>query len=81
LAGITETPSSTESAAGDGIVLAASAQGLPIHGGSGVASFTGPDVVRVSLGSVGHTQLLAAGADRITTVLLDRFINTVDEMP
>jgi len=81
LAGITETPSREESAAGDGIVLAASAQGLPIHGGSGVASLTGPDVVRVSLGSVGHSQLLAAGADRVAAVLLDRFINTVDEIP
>ncbi len=81
VAGITETPSREESAAGDGIVLAASAQGLPIHGGSGVASLTGPNVVRVSLGSVGHSQLLAAGADRFAAVLLDRFINTVDEMP
>jgi len=78
-AGITERPSRAESAPGDGIVLAASAQGLPIHGGSGVASLTGPNVVRVSLGSVGHSQLLAAGADRFAAALLDRFMNTVDE--
>ncbi len=81
LAGVTETPSIAESAAGDGIVLAASAQGLPIHGGSGVVSLTGPDVVRVSLGSVGHSQLLAEGADRFAAALLDRFINTVGETP
>ena len=81
LAGITETPSRDDSASGDGIVLAASAQGLPIHGGSGVASLMGPDVSRASLGSVGHSQLLAAGADRFVAALLDRFINTVDEMP
>ena len=36
-------------------------------------------VLRVDLGSVYHTHLLDAGADRIAGALLDRFLSTVDE--
>ncbi len=65
--------------AGDGVVLAASAQGLPIHGGAGVPALANRAILRVDLGSVYHTGLLAAGADRIAGALLDRFLSTVDE--
>jgi len=64
---------------GDGIVLAASAQGLPINGGPGVAGLADRAVLRVDLGSVYHLSLLGAGADRIAGALLDRFSSTVDE--
>jgi pimeloyl-ACP methyl ester carboxylesterase len=66
---------------GDGIVLAASAQGLPILGGTGVAAFADRAVARISLGPVGHMSLLRAGADRIAAVLLDRMLDRVDEAP
>jgi hypothetical protein len=66
-------------APGDGIVLAASAQGLPIQGGSGVAAFADHAIPRVSLGPVNHQSLLLAGADRIAEVLLDRVLDKVDE--
>ena len=66
-------------AAGDGVVLAASAQGLPINGSAGVPALTERTVLRVDLGSVYHTHLLDAGADRIAGALLDRFLSTVDE--
>lgn len=64
---------------GDGIVLASSAQGLPINGGPGVPGLADRAVLRVDLGSVYHTSLLKAGANRIADALLDRFLNTVDE--
>jgi len=67
--------------AGDGIVLAASAEGLPIHGGDGVAALADRVVLRVDLGAVYHLRLLDAGADRIAGALLDRFLSTVDEAP
>ena len=66
-------------AKGDGVVLAASAQGLPINGSSGVPALAERTVLRVDLGSVYHTHLLDAGADRIAGALLDRFLSTVDE--
>ncbi len=66
-------------APGDGIVLAASAQGLPIQGGSGVAAFADHAIPRVSLGPVDHRSLLRAGADRIAAALLDRVLDRVDE--
>jgi hypothetical protein len=76
LAGVTEGAQNQDVASGDGIVLAASAQGLPIHGGSGVAALLGSDVVRVDLGQVGHGDLLAAGVDRVVAALLDRVLET-----
>ena len=75
-AGVTESPQSRDLGAGDGVVLVDSAQGLPIHGGSSVAALLAPDVLRASLGPVGHSALLAAGADRVTAALLDRFLET-----
>jgi hypothetical protein len=74
LAGVTENAQSRDFAPGDGVVLADSAQGLPIHGGSGVEALLARDVVRVNLGPVGHSDLLASGADRFIAVLLDRFL-------
>ena len=64
---------------GDGMVLAASAQGLPIQGGGGVPALIERPVLRVDLGPVYHTRLLEAGAGRIADVLLDRFVSRVDE--
>ncbi len=75
MAGVTASPRSGDRDAGDGIVLAASAQGLPIHGGSGVAALLSPDVVHVDLGCVDHRVMLAAGADQFAAVLLDRFLD------
>jgi pimeloyl-ACP methyl ester carboxylesterase len=66
---------------GDGIVLAASAQGLPILGGTGVAAFADRPIPRVSLGPVDHLSLLRAGADRFAAALLDRVLDKVDEAP
>lgn len=57
--------------AGDGIVLAESARGLPIHGGAGVAAFD-DRIVMVDLGPVGHVALLRAAIARIAGVLTDR---------
>jgi len=74
LAGMTEGAQSRDLASGDGVVLADSAQGLPIHGGGGVAALLTPDVTRVNLGPVGHSDLLAAGAERVIAVLLDRVL-------
>ncbi len=64
---------------GDGIVLAASAQGLPILGGTGVPAFADRQIPRISLGPVDHQSLLRAGADRFAAVLLDRVLDRVDE--
>jgi hypothetical protein len=76
LAGVTEGGQTRDLASGDGVVLADSAQGLPIHGGSGVAALLTPDVARVNLGPVGHSDLLAVGADRVIAALLDRVLET-----
>jgi hypothetical protein len=81
LVGVTESAQSADFAPGDGVVLADSALGLPIHGGSGVAAFLTPNVVRVDLGPVGHSDLLAVGADRIVAALLDRFLETSGTPP
>lgn len=63
-------------APGDGVVPAASAEGLPIQGGSGVPALLAPNVIHVDLGSVGHSQLMAAAAvDRFTAALLERVDN------
>ena len=66
-------------AAGDGVVLSASAQGLPIHGNEGVPALAERTILRVDLGAVYHTRLLDAGAGRIADALFDRFASTVDE--
>ena len=63
---------------GDGIVLVASALGLPIQGGAGVAAFAGREIQRVDLGPVGHVSLLAAGAEKILAALLDRVLDRVE---
>jgi lipase (class 2) len=76
LAGITEGGQSRDLAPGDGVVLADSAQGLPIHGGNGVAALLTSDVARVNLGPVGHSDLMAVGADRVIAALLDRVLET-----
>lgn len=64
---------------GDGLILAASAQGLPIRRGNGVPVLIDRAVLRVDLGPVYHTRLLDAGAGKIAGALLDRFVDRVDE--
>lgn len=76
VAGLTESGQGPDYGPGDGVVLADSARGLPIHGAGGVAALLAPDVVRVDLGPVGHSDLMAAGADRIASALLDRVLET-----
>jgi hypothetical protein len=67
---------------GDGIVPAASAEGLPIQGGSGVPALLAPNVVHVDLGAVGHMQLLLdVVVDRVTTALLRRVDNSAGASP
>jgi hypothetical protein len=72
---------SLSSADGDGIVLAASAQGLPIHGGSGVSDLRDRAVLRVDLGDVYHIYVLDVGADRIAEAAGDRFVTVVEAAP
>ncbi len=76
--GVTDEGGGVSYGPGDGIVLAASAQGLPIQGGSGVAAFANHQIQRVDLGPVGHMSLLATGADKIAAVLLDRVLDRVE---
>lgn len=64
---------------GDGIVLAASAQGLPVHGSGGVPGLAEHAVLRADLGPVYHLAVLTAAGRRIGAALLDRFYSTVDE--
>jgi hypothetical protein len=66
---------------GDGVVPAASAQGLPIQGGSGVPALLTPNVVRVDLGSTAHSHLMSAAVvGRFAAILLDR-VNSIAEAP
>jgi hypothetical protein len=58
-------------APGDGIVLAASALGLPINGGAGIAGLKERLAVQIDLGSVGHQNLLNMAAPKIADALLD----------
>jgi hypothetical protein len=58
-------------APGDGIVLVASALGLPINGGTGIAGLTERLAVQIDLGSVGHQGLLNAAAPKIADALFD----------
>jgi hypothetical protein len=52
---------------GDGIVLTASALGLPINGGGGIPGFA-ERLIRADLGPIGHLSLLAAAMPRIIDV-------------
>jgi hypothetical protein len=56
---------------GDGIVLTASALGLPINGSAGVPGLAG--AVRVDVGRVYHTRVLEAATSRAAAALQDRF--------
>jgi len=57
---------------GDGIVLAASALGLPINGGPGVPGFADRLVRTVNLGAARHQSLFAAAGAQVADALLDR---------
>jgi hypothetical protein len=57
---------------GDGIVLTASALGLPINGGGGIPGLADRLVMKADLGAVGHLSLLAAASERIADALTDR---------
>ena len=57
--GVTDEGGGVSYGHGDGIVLAASALGLPIQGGGSVAAFAGHEIQRIDLGPVGHMSLLA----------------------
>jgi hypothetical protein len=59
---------------GDGVVLAASALGLPINGGPGVPGFGDRLVLRVNLGPVRHLSLFTTASARVADALLDRQI-------
>jgi len=69
--------------AGDGIVLMASALGLPINGGPGVPGIADHLVLTVDLGSAGHQSLFAVASARVADALLDRRVgdtaNTLGE--
>jgi hypothetical protein len=56
---------------GDGIVLTASALGLPINGSPGVPGLA-ERAVRVDVGRVYHIHVLQAGAAKVAAVLQDR---------
>ena len=67
---------------GDGVVPAASAEGLPIQGGSGVPALLTPNVVHVDLGPVEHTHLMAAApSHRFAAALLERVVNSAETPP
>ena len=57
---------------GDGIVLTASALGLPINGGAGIPGLADRLVMKTDLGAVGHLSLLATASAKIADVLTDR---------
>jgi pimeloyl-ACP methyl ester carboxylesterase len=54
---------------GDGIVLAASALGLPINGGAGVPGLADRLLMKVDLGAVAHASLLSAAVAQISDLL------------
>ena len=58
------------SGAGDGVVLVASALGLPINGGAGVPGLAERLVMQRDLGPVGHLWLLESAISEIEDVLL-----------
>jgi hypothetical protein len=59
-----------EAGAGDGVVLVASALGLPINGGAGVPGLADRLAMQRDLGAVGHLWLLEAAVPEIEDVLL-----------
>ncbi len=56
---------------GDGIVLTASALGLPINGGAGVPGLADHLVGNIDLGDVGHLSLLDPATPKIADLLID----------
>jgi hypothetical protein len=66
---------------GDGIVLTASALGLPINGGAAIPGFADRLAMKVDLGPVGHMSLLAAAGEKIADVLTDRQTTARSESP
>jgi len=58
---------------GDGLVLAASAQGLPIHGDTGDPVLRRRTLCRIDVGPVYHTRLLRVAMPWIARVLRDRW--------
>jgi hypothetical protein len=60
---------------GDGIVLTASALGLPINGSAGVPGLCGE---RVDIGRVYHTAVLRQAASQAAAALQDRFENAAE---
>ena len=66
---------------GDGIVLAASALGEAINGGTAVPGLADHLVMNVDLGSVGHLSLLDAAIPQIADVLTDRRAPGVSVIP
>ncbi|HEV2357330.1 MAG TPA: hypothetical protein VGZ23_06930 [bacterium] len=57
---------------GDGVVLQASALGLPVNGGAGVPGLAGHFVATIDLGPQRHLRLLGAAIPKIADLLLDR---------
>jgi hypothetical protein len=66
---------------GDGITLAASALGLPIHGGAGVPGLADRLVMQIDLGAVGHGDLLWAALPMVAGVLVDRWTTARSNAP
>lgn len=58
---------------GDGIVLTASALGLPINGGAGIPGLA-DRLIKVELGDVRHLTLLQTAMPKVTDVLTDRWV-------
>lgn len=57
---------------GDGLVLTASALGLPVNGGGGVPGLADRFVATVDLGPQRHPNLLGAAIPKIAEILIDR---------
>jgi len=58
---------------GDGFVLTASAEGLPIHGNGGVPTLRDRVVCQIDVGAVYHTHVLEAALPWVIRVLRDRW--------
>ena len=57
---------------GDGLVLSASALGLPINGGAGIPGFPERLVMKTDLGAVSHLSLMQVAGTKIADALTDR---------